>query len=116
MNQIKETLTFPHLKPPTPGTIKEISDGVYWAQMRLPMLIDHVNIYILEGKNYLTVIDTGLNVTDCRAAWLEILESNFNSKPVKKVVITHHHPDHIGLLPFQYVCPRPANLFQLVCY
>ena len=98
MTQIKETLTFPHLKPPTPGTIKEISDGVHWAQMRLPMLIDHVNIYILEGSNYLTVIDTGLNVTDCRAAWLEILKNNFNNKPVKKVVITHHHPDHIGLL------------------
>ena len=98
MTKSKEMLTFPFGNPPIFGTIKEISDGVHWAQMRLPMLIDHVNIYILEGSNYLTVIDTGLNVQECRTAWLEILKNNFNNKPVKKVVITHHHPDHIGLL------------------
>ena len=98
MTRSKEMLTFPYIEPPIFGTTKEISDGVHWAQMRLPMLIDHVNVYILEGSKYLTIIDTGLNVKDCRAAWLEILKNNFNNKPVKKVVITHHHPDHIGLL------------------
>lgn len=98
MNPSKEIITFPYVSAPKPGKIKEIADGVYWAQMKLPMLIDHVNVYILEGKNDLTVIDTGLNVVECRSAWLEIIKNNFGKKPVRKIVITHHHPDHIGLL------------------
>ena len=98
MIQRREVIKFPYTSPPMPGAIKEISDGVYWAQMRLPMLIDHVNVYVLEGISDLTIIDTGLNVKACKSAWLEIIKNNFSTKPVKKIVITHHHPDHIGLL------------------
>ncbi len=98
MTQINEIIKFPFVTPPVSGTVKQIASGVYWAQMRLPMLIDHVNIYILEGKSELTIIDTGLNFGDCRSAWLEIINTNFHQKPIKKIVITHHHPDHIGLL------------------
>ena len=95
---IKEVINFPYLTPPKPGTVKEIRDGIFWAQMPLPMLIDHVNVYILEGANELTIVDTGLNFENCRSAWLNIIKNNFSTKPITKVVITHHHPDHIGLL------------------
>ena len=91
-------INFPYAKAPLLGTIEEVSEGIYWAQMRLPMLIDHVNVYILEGTDDLTIIDTGLNVPNCRSAWSEIFKNYFSAKPVRKVVITHHHPDHIGLL------------------
>ena len=94
----KEVIKFPFQNAPPSGTVKKIYDGVFWAQLRLPMLIDHVNIYILEGKNELTIIDTGLNASQCRTAWSEIIKQNFFSKPIKQVVLTHHHPDHIGLL------------------
>ena len=98
MSYSKQKIAFPHISPPLPGNIIEVSKGVYWAQMRLPMLIDHVNVYILEGANDLTIVDTGLNVVECKSAWLNIIEKYFKTKPIKNVVITHHHPDHIGLL------------------
>lgn len=98
MEQIKDIIKFPYVEPPTPGSVIEVSDGVYWAQLKLPMLIDHVNIYILEGANDLTIVDTGLNADECKSAWQDILRNNFSTKPVKNIIITHHHPDHIGLL------------------
>ncbi len=29
--------------------------------------------------------------------WIEIKEKWFNDKPIGKVIVTHHHPDHVGL-------------------
>ena len=98
MTQSSEVIHFPYPTPPAPGNVIKVSDGIYWARMSLPMLIDHVNVYILEGSRDLTIIDTGLNFIACKSSWLEILKKNFENKPVKNVILTHHHPDHIGLL------------------
>ena len=94
----EEIIHFPISEPPRPGMVKQLFDGVYWARMPLPMLIDHVNVYILEGAYDLTIIDTGLNVAECKSAWLKIIKNFFPKKPIKRVVLTHHHPDHVGLL------------------
>ena len=98
MAQNFEVISFPYPTPPAPGCIIEVADGIYWARMNLPMLIDHVNVYILEGPQDITIIDTGLNFKECKLAWLKIIKNNFGTKPVKNVLLTHHHPDHIGLL------------------
>ena len=93
-----ENINYPYNNPPEQGSVKEIFDGIFWARMRLPKLINHVNVYILEGAEDLTILDTGLNVVECKSAWLKIIENNFGNKPIRRVIITHHHPDHIGLL------------------
>ena len=98
MAQSSEVISFPYPTPPAPGSILKVADGIYWARMPLPMLIDHVNVYILEGPHDLTIIDTGLNFQECKSAWLKIIKNNFGMKPVKNILLTHHHPDHIGLL------------------
>ncbi len=98
MDLVKEKIRFPYSEVPKAGEATQIYDGVYWIRMALPMLIDHVNIYVLEESDGLTIVDTGLNCSDCRLAWKEILSTKFSKKIVKKIVITHHHPDHIGLL------------------
>ena len=98
MGLSEKKILFPYKKAPAPGSIIKVADGLFWARMPLPMLIDHVNVYILEGCDGLSIIDTGLNFSVCRSAWITILKKYFDEKPVKKVLITHHHPDHIGLL------------------
>ena len=94
----QDSIEFPFPKPPPPGEIVEIDTGIFWARMPLPMLIDHVNVYIMEEENGLTIIDTGLNVTVCKQAWVDLFRSFFDGKQIKTVLITHHHPDHVGLL------------------
>ena len=98
MAQGSDVISFPYTTPPEPGAVIEVADGIYWVRMALPMLIDHVNVYILEGRHDLTIIDTGLNFRQCKLAWLKIIKNNFGTKPIKNVLLTHHHPDHIGLL------------------
>ena len=98
MQKKNQNLSFPYSEPPAFGELTKITDGIFWLRLALPMLIDHVNVYLLEDDDGLTLIDTGLNSPKCRAAWKAILRNKFDNKQVKRIVITHHHPDHIGLL------------------
>lgn len=82
---------------PEPGAVEEVADGVLWARLPLPMTLDHVNVYVLDDGCAWTVVDTGLNARGCRAAWDTLLAGPLAGKPVARVLITHHHPDHIGL-------------------
>ncbi|UWR24086.1 MBL fold metallo-hydrolase [Sulfitobacter sp. S190] len=61
------------------------------------MKLDHVNVYALDDGDSWTVIDTGFASNKTRGLWAEILAGPLAGKPVRRVVVTHHHPDHIGL-------------------
>ena len=91
-------ISFPFEKPPEPGQICEIIPNLYWLRMKLPMYINHVNVYVFREHNGITVVDTGLNVSSCIVNWEKILKTHFSGLKVTRVIATHHHPDHIGLL------------------
>ncbi|HBD91361.1 MAG TPA: MBL fold hydrolase, partial [Gemmobacter sp.] len=61
------------------------------------MALDHVNIFALDDGDGWTIIDTGMNSQKSRAIWESLLAGPLAGRPVHRVVITHHHPDHIGL-------------------
>ena len=90
-------LTYPWEHAPEPGAVTEIASGVLWARLPLPMKLDHVNVYILDDATHWTLIDTGLDWAKGRAAWGALLAGPLAGKPVGRVILTHHHPDHIGL-------------------
>ncbi len=84
----ERVLTFPH----------QIADGVWWLRMDLGERVRHVNVYLLDDHDGWSIIDTGSNVESCRRALTDVLTSApFASKPVRRAIITHHHPDHLGL-------------------
>jgi glyoxylase-like metal-dependent hydrolase (beta-lactamase superfamily II) len=87
----------PWERAPETGTVTEIAPGILWARLPLPMKLDHVNVYILDEGDHWTLIDTGLDWTKGRAAWQALLQGPLAGKPVGRVILTHHHPDHIGL-------------------
>ena len=95
---VEEGLAFPWEAPPAPGTLCEVAEGVQWLRLPLPMKLDHVNIYILDDGDGWTIVDTGLDWRGCREAWDAVLAGPLAAKPVTRVVLTHHHPDHIGLV------------------
>ena len=90
-------LDHPWEAPPVPGTVTEVAPGILWARLPLPMKLDHVNVYVLDEGSHWTLIDTGLDWKKGRAAWAALLEGPLAGKPVGRVILTHHHPDHIGL-------------------
>lgn len=82
---------------PEHGTTREIVPGVRWLQMPLPMALDHINLYLLEDSDGWWVIDTGMKVGPTQALWEKIFATELDGKPVKAVLSTHYHPDHIGM-------------------
>ena len=84
-------------EPPAPGTAVELAPGVLWLRLPLPMALDHINVFALDDGEGWTVIDTGMNSGKSRAIWQAALQGPLAGRPVQRVVVTHHHPDHIGL-------------------
>ncbi len=82
---------------PAPGTTREVAPGVRWLQMPLPMALDHINLYLLEDDDGWWIIDTGIAVDPTQALWQDIFDRELDGKPIKAVLCTHMHPDHIGM-------------------
>ena len=88
---------YPHETPPAKGTAREIADGILWIRLSMPLGLDHVNVYALREPNGWTVIDTGLDTILNRREWAAIIKDDLRGDPILRVVVTHHHPDHVGL-------------------
>ncbi|MFN4100292.1 MAG: MBL fold metallo-hydrolase [Pararhodobacter sp.] len=90
-------IRFPFETPPAPGKAIDVAPGVLWMRLPLPMALDHVNVYALDDGEGWTLIDTGFSGDKAKAAWAELMAGPLGGRPVKRVVVTHHHPDHVGL-------------------
>jgi glyoxylase-like metal-dependent hydrolase (beta-lactamase superfamily II) len=90
-------IRYPFATPPAEGEAIVIADGVLWMRLPLPMALDHVNVYALDDGDSWTVIDTGFASKRSRAIWEKLLAGPLGGKPVSRVIVTHHHPDHVGL-------------------
>lgn len=114
------SLVFPHAVPPAPGDLIEVAPGIQWLRLPLPYRLDHVNVYLIENGDGWTVLDTGLGTDACRAAWETVLGGPLTGRPLTSMIVTHFHPDHVGLagwlanrfgLPLSM--PRPEYLYSL---
>jgi glyoxylase-like metal-dependent hydrolase (beta-lactamase superfamily II) len=75
-----------------------VAEGVLWLRLPLPMALDHVNVYALADADGWTLIDTGMNSRKTRDIWETALAGPLAGKTVARVLLTHHHPDHVGLV------------------
>jgi len=120
MQQDVPSLVFPHAQPPAPGTLTEIAPGVQWLRLPLPYRLDHVNIYLIADGPGWAVLDTGLGTDACRAAWDAALAGPLAGQPLTRMIVTHYHPDHVGLAGWlsqrfglELSMPRPEYLYAL---
>ena len=101
-------LVYPHAEPPLPGAAVEVAPGVLWLRLPLPFVLDHINVWALRDGDRWTVVDTGVRSRDAMAAWESAFEGPLEGLPVRRVLVTHMHPDHVGLagwLTSRFRCP-----------
>ena len=82
------SLDYPYPDTPAPGTSLEVAPGVRWLSMPLPFALDHINLWIVGD----TIVDTGIGDEKTRELWEKLLVET----QIKRVVLTHYHPDHAG--------------------
>lgn len=82
---------------PEPGELIEVAAGIGWARLPVPGSLRHINVWALEDSAGITLVDTGLNLPDSRAAWDALFAGPLAGRTVTRVICTHFHPDHIGL-------------------
>ncbi|MGC9445975.1 MBL fold metallo-hydrolase [Cereibacter johrii] len=83
--------------PPEEGSAIPLAPGVLWLRLPLPMQLDHVNVYALDDGDGWTLVDTGFDSRRGRAIWERLLAGPLGGRPVRRVIVTHYHPDHVGL-------------------
>ena len=90
-------LRHPFPDAPPEGEAVQVAEGVLWLRLPLPMALDHVNVYALDDGDGWTIVDTGFASKRARAIWERLLAGPLAGRPVRRVIVTHYHPDHIGL-------------------
>ncbi|MBU6950867.1 MBL fold metallo-hydrolase [Hahella sp. HN01] len=78
------------------GSPVQVGQGVFLLKMPLPFRLDHINLYLIDDQDGWILVDTGLNHRAVRETWEALADTVFQQKPIKKILITHLHPDHIG--------------------
>jgi len=90
-------LSYPVDAPPAPGATVEIAPGVLWLRMPLPFALDHINLWLLpEAAGSATLVDCGYGDLSTRTLWERHIATTLASMPIRRIVATHYHPDHIG--------------------
>ncbi len=109
MNELERQLHYPLGETlPEAGSTLEVAPGVRWIRMALPFALDHINLWLLrdrlDGREGWTVVDCCISRDEAKAQWEQIFASTFEDLPLLRVIVTHMHPDHIGLA--DWLCAR----------
>lgn len=91
-------IVFPFKPSDQFGVPVEIAEGVWWIRLPVDAPLDSVNVYALANGQRLTLVDTGANTPATISALEAALGSDvLKDLPLDRVIVTHFHPDHIGL-------------------
>ena len=89
-------LVYPLEAPDRLGGVTQVAPGVLWVRMPLDDRLNHINVWLLADSDGWTLVDTGVNSDATRALWERVLAEHAR-EPLKRIICTHYHPDHVGL-------------------
>ena len=92
-------LDYPFEVGPTPGTGEavDVAPGVKWLRMPLGGALQFINVWAIEDGEGWCVVDTGMQTRDTSQAWRTAFKEALGGRPITRVIVTHLHPDHVGL-------------------
>ncbi|NML44373.1 MBL fold metallo-hydrolase [Ramlibacter sp. G-1-2-2] len=90
------SLSYP-LAAPEKGHLVTVAPGVHWIRLPMPFRLDHINVWALEDGDGWTLVDTGVRTEETVVAWEALMAKPPLDRPLKRIIVTHMHPDHIGM-------------------
>ncbi len=93
----RPALEYPCGEPPAAGEAREIAPGVLWIRMPLPFSLANINLWAIRDGEGWAIVDTGIQTADTATAWRQVLAGPLQGRPLTRVMITHMHPDHVGM-------------------
>ncbi len=93
----KPSLVYPFESVPETGKAIEVAPGVLWIRMPMPGSLSHINVWAVQDGDGWTIIDTGLRTPETTDAWRTLLQGALDGRHLKRVIVTHMHPDHVGM-------------------
>ncbi|CAM4365252.1 MBL fold metallo-hydrolase [Paenibacillus tarimensis] len=90
---------FSYAKPEQQVELQEIAEGVYWLYLgeSYSLGMGSSNLWLLEDIGGWLLVDTGLYTEKAVQMWEELLAREFGGRKITKILVTHFHPDHIGM-------------------
>jgi glyoxylase-like metal-dependent hydrolase (beta-lactamase superfamily II) len=86
------------MEKPMQSPLMPVTDDIFQVHLPLPFALNRVNCYLLRGADGWTIVDTGLNTAEGRAAWDTTFAAlGIAPTDIMQIVLTHAHPDHFGL-------------------
>jgi len=75
-----------------------ILDGIYQLKVPLPGDLRDTNVYLISGSEGWLMVDTGWESPEALSALRsELAQGGIELEDISSIIITHFHPDHIGL-------------------
>jgi glyoxylase-like metal-dependent hydrolase (beta-lactamase superfamily II) len=88
-----------------PGEVRPVLPGLFRARMPLPFPPGHVNVWLFEHDGGFLAVDTSTSGRLSRELWDQVLaQPALGGRPLTGLLVTHFHPDHIGLCG--WLCQR----------
>jgi glyoxylase-like metal-dependent hydrolase (beta-lactamase superfamily II) len=96
----KRPIEFPHSPYPLPGELRDLAEGLFWARIPLPFRLDHVNVWVVDESDGWAIVDCGVDNPETRELWTGMLSGFLSGRPIRRVIATHGHTDHVGIAKF----------------
>src|SRR5438132_2458061 len=93
---LNAVLDYPFATPPGLGEAIEVAPRIFWLRMPLPFALDHINLWLIEEADGWTQIDCGYGSSETRVLWERHFAGTLGGRPIKRIIATHCHPDHVG--------------------
>src|SRR6202163_2952957 len=103
-----EALRYPWEDHPGADQAVEVMPGVLWLRLALTFRLNHGNIYLLADGDGWTMEDSGFGYEESIAAWTTLFEGPLRHVKDSRLIVTHSHPDHVGLAGWiveRFNCP-----------
>ncbi|APH04511.1 MBL fold metallo-hydrolase [Bacillus weihaiensis] len=76
------------------------SNHIMKMNLPTPFPVGDVNVYLIKNDT-LTLVDAGPKTEEAWEAFqFQLKEFGYTLNDIDQIIITHHHPDHVGLLDF----------------